>query len=274
MASIDAGYFKVQNPYNRRTLVVPAALGAIHSIVFWSKDFGRFLDQGYADALVNRGYCLFFNFTINSEHAVLEPALPSLDIRLDQLERLVKSFGPDAVQWRFDPICFFKAGSPSVKNNLNQFEIIARHAAQLGLKKCITSFVDLYRKVLQRVRREPFDMQWVDPPLHLKVETICRLAGFLDGLGMQLELCCEKDILAALPSISTVRAASCIPNDLLAALYGPGISLARDNSQRRAAGCTCGVSRDIGSYNLHPCSHNCLFCYANPTRDTKSANEL
>ena len=50
---------------------------------------------------------------------------------------------------------------------------------------------------------------------------------------------------------------------------GNGVAVAKDSGQRRAAGCTCGVSKDIGSYNLHPCSHNCLFCYANPTCDEK-----
>jgi DNA repair photolyase len=30
----------------------------------------------------------------------------------------------------------------------------------------------------------------------------------------------------------------------------------------------CGASKDIGSYNLHPCRHNCLFCYANPACDS------
>jgi len=25
------------------------------------------------------------------------------------------------------------------------------------------------------------------------------------------------------------------------------------------------VAKDIGDYSAHPCFHNCLFCYANPT---------
>ncbi|MEE9497365.1 MAG: DUF1848 family protein [Desulfobacterales bacterium] len=29
--------------------------------------------------------------------------------------------------------------------------------------------------------------------------------------------------------------------------------------------CGCKISVDIGSYHHHPCYHNCLFCYANPT---------
>ena len=269
MAGIDAGYFEVLNPYNRRTVRVPATLDQVHSIVFWSKNFGPFWDHGYAKELVRRGYRLFFNFTINSVHPVLEPMLPPLTVRLSQLGRLVDTFGPDCIQWRFDPICFFTKRSGHMTDNLDQFEIIASRAAQLGLRLCITSFVDLYRKVLRRAG-EQCDLQLIDPPMPQKIATIGRLADHLAGLDMQLQLCCEKNLLDALPPGLTVSASSCIPNDRLTDLFGPGISLAKDSGQRKAAGCTCGVSKDIGSYNLHPCSHNCLFCYANPKRDVQS----
>lgn len=268
MAGIEAGHFEVRNPYNRQTARVPAAPDRVHSIVFWSKNFGPFLDQGYAGTLVRRGYRFFFNFTLNSDQAVLEPRLPPLMSRLIQLERLVETFGPDCIQWRFDPICFFQESPGGPGDNLNQFETIARHAARLGLRICITSFVDLYRKVLRRIK-EQCGLQLVDPPRPQKVLTITRLSEFLSGLGMQLQLCCEKELLNALPSDLPVGAASCIPSDRLTELYGPGISLAKDSGQRKAAGCTCGISKDIGSYDLHPCPHNCLFCYANPKRDGK-----
>jgi Domain of unknown function (DUF1848) len=81
-------------------------------------------------------------------------------------------------------------------------------------------------------------------------------------------LCSEKELLAHIPPNLGVSASACIPNDRLTGLYGPGISLAQDGGQRRAAGCMCGVSKDIGTYHLHPCRHNCLFCYANPACDT------
>lgn len=268
MAEIDAGHFEVQNPYNHNTTIVPASPEQVHSIVFWSKNYGPFLDQDYAKTLVQRGYRLFFNFTINSTQPVLEPSLPSLEERLEQLARLVDAFGPDCIQWRFDPICFFRERSGRVGNNLDQFEVIARSAARLGLKTCITSFVDLYRKVLRRVK-EHHDLELIDPPMDQKVATIMEMAGQLTRLGIELRLCSEKELLSNLPPDLGVTASACIPNERLSALFGPGISLARDGGQRRAAGCMCGASKDIGSYNLHPCRHNCLFCYANPACDTE-----
>jgi hypothetical protein len=267
MAQVQAGGFEVHNPYNHQITRVPAAIEQVHSIVFWSKNFGPFLEAGCGQTLAERGYHLFFNFTINSEHPTLEPMVPPLKLRLSQLERLVARFGPECVQWRLDPICFFRPRGGSMTDNLGQFDTIARRVSGLGVSRCITSFVDLYRKVLRRLR-SCGDLELIDPPLNLKVATIVRIAERLADLKIDLGLCCEKDLLAALPPGLGVGASACIPNDRLAALFGPGISLARDGGQRRSAGCTCGSSKDIGSYNLHPCPHNCLFCYANPACDT------
>jgi hypothetical protein len=152
------------------------------------------------------------------------------------------------------------------RNNLHGFDRIASRGADLGIKTCITSFADLYRKVVNRAVIHS-RIKFIDPPLRRKVEIIANLSRKLDALDMNLRLCCEKDVLAALPDDIPVRSAACVPGDQLVRFYGPGISLAKDRGQRRGAGCTCTVSKDIGSYDLHPCHHNCLFCYANPGID-------
>ena len=273
MASIENGVFEVVNPYNGTTSRVPADCGQVHSIVFWSKDFGPFLKDGYADELTRRGYRFFFNFTINSTDHRLEPRVPSLDTRLAQLAELCRRFGPQSAQWRFDPICHLAHPSEGVSTNLTDFDAIARHAADHGIGTCITSFADLYRKVLRRLRSVP-EVDLFDPPLSRKVALVLDLEARLARLGMRLELCCEKEVLAALPPGSSVSGAACIPNHRLIDLYGPGISLRRDTSQRAAAGCGCRIARDIGSYALHVCHHNCLFCYANPACDQPSQGNL
>lgn len=268
MDCIDQGLFKVINPYNQRTARIPASPDKVHTIVFWSKNFGPFLSRDDGSALTRRGYRLFFNFTINSPHPVLEPMMPPLEERLKQLTQLAKAFGPSCIQWRFDPICFFKNASGDEENNLDRFETIARHVAKAGIRTCITSFVDLYRKVEQRLRNNT-DLELIDPPITTKVETITTLSSQLSSMGIELQMCCEKEVLDALPTHEVASASACIPNDRLMALHGPGISLARDYGQRTKAGCHCRISKDIGSYSLHPCDHNCLFCYANPAMDKK-----
>lgn len=268
MSCIDRGYFHVSNPFNKQVSKVPAAPHQVHSIVFWSKNFGSFIKEGYGEALSQMGYKLFFNFTVNSPHPLLEPEVPELDKRLEQLTFLCDRHSPQAIHWRFDPICFFKDQHDAPGNNLDHFETIARRAGDLGIKVCITSFVDLYRKVQRRLNARS-DLRIYDPPLTVKIDQVLRMARILTGFKIQLHLCCEKEVLAALPPDAGVQAASCIPNRQLIQLFGPGISLSKDRSQRAQAGCGCGLSKDIGSYHLHPCHHNCLFCYANPASDRR-----
>jgi hypothetical protein len=122
--------------------------------------------------------------------------------------------------------------------------------------------VDLYQKV--RRRSAQAGLSFIDSPLGHKINQIVSMTRLLRPLGIELQLCCEQELLAALPKDAQVVGASCIPSHKLAELYGADLSLARDLGQRVAAGCGCRVSRDIGSYRLHPCPHQCLFCYANP----------
>jgi len=263
MEQIDRGVFEVVNPFNRRVSVVPAKPAAVHTIVFWSKNFGPFIDGHYGDQLLALGYHLFFNFTVNSNTAVLEPNVPAMDERLNQLKYLAEQFGPRAINWRFDPICFYRTGQGPISDNLQDFVYIAEKAAGWGIERCITSFMDHYPKIGRRLSsRTGFD--FIDPPLSDKVKTLVQMETQLAALGIQLRTCCEKEVLDALDGNSSIAPSACIPNDLLLELYGGNISLKRDSGQRIKAGCGCRVSVDIGSYRQQPCYHNCLFCYANP----------
>jgi hypothetical protein len=266
MDRIEKGTFEVRNPFNRKCSIIRATTDKIHSIVFWSKNFGPFLDKGYGEQLTVNGYHLFFNFTINSVHRQLEPNLPPLSQRLDQLATLSETYGPDAIHWRFDPICHYSTAAGQAGDNLEHFSHIAEHAARHGIRVCITSFVDPYRKVIKRMQRTS-NLTLVDPPMEQKVEQVTAMAELLSGLGIRLHLCCEKEVLAALPSHTRVRRAECIPVRQLALLYGPDVSFKRDTGQRNSAGCGCAQSKDVGDYLLHPCRNNCLYCYANPSDD-------
>jgi hypothetical protein len=264
MTQIDKGQFTIVNPFNRRESVVSASPDHVHSIVFWSKDFGVFLEKGFGQRLQERGYHLFFNFTINSDSPRLEPNVPPLPDRLAQLEELCRRFTPEAINWRFDPICYFKSGNDRIQNNLQGFDRIAEKAAGLGITRCITSFMDDYAKIRKRTAAIP-EFDFVDPPAAEKIAQILNMEAVLADKKIRLYTCCEKELLKALPQNSTVERSSCIPNDLLQKLFGGNLSLKQDRGQRVSAGCGCRVSVDIGSYRQHPCYHNCLFCYANTT---------
>ena len=263
MAGIEKGVFEVLNPFNQQRREVPVRPHQIHSIIFWSKNFGPFLHEGFDRRLQDSGYHLFFNFTINSANPVLEPHVPPLAERLRQMATLARRHDPEAITWRFDPICFFRTskGGP-LRHNLDDLETIADAAAGLGIRRCITSFADLYRKV--RLRLPAKGLKLMDPPMDVKFKTLSKMAAKLRERNITLAVCCEQEIVDAFPTASGLHSAACIPGPLLARLFGPDLTIKKDPGQRRAAGCTCNIAVDIGSYRWHPCYHNCLFCYANP----------
>lgn len=265
MRGIDRGYFEVINPFNGQKRVIPSKPKDVHTIVFWSKDFGPFIDSHSDERLKKMGYHLFFNFTINSENAILEPHVPALRDRLRQLEYLVQNHDPRAVQWRFDPVCFYREEETGdLKNNLDQFSRIASEASKAGVRKCVTSFMDHYPKISRRIKKIP-GFSFVNPSADKKRQVLLGLKNRLAPLGIKLYACCEKGLLKTLPPDSDISGSSCIPNDILQDIYGGRISIAKDTGQRVKNGCGCMVSADIGSYSLHPCEHRCLFCYANPS---------
>jgi hypothetical protein len=263
MAGIAQGEFEVVNPYNRQVKRVPATAPPVHTIVFWSKNFGPFLDAGWGDHLQRMGYHLYFQFTINSEDRLLEPNLPGLPLRLEQLRRLCDRFGPQTVSWRLDPICHYRWNGSVLRDNLGDLEQIAEAAAAAGIRRCTTSFLDLYPKIARRAARHS-GFQLIEPGLSRRVEILLDLERHLSALGIALFTCCETETLAALPVDAAIAPAACIPNDRLMRLYGGRLSLRPDPGQRRSAGCGCRLSTDIGSYDRHRCPHGCLYCYANP----------
>ena len=264
MGCIARGFFTVENPFNRRTRRVPASREAVYAIVFWSKNFGPFLAGRYGDKLRRQGYRLYFNFTVNSTDRRLEPRVPPLADRLAQMAALARQFGPAALAWRFDPICFYTEIGDRIIDNLGDFERIADRAAAVGITRCITSFRDDYAKIGRRTAHLP-GMTFLDPPLPRKAALLLELAKSLAARGIRLETCCERRVMAALPPDAPVAAARCIPGPLLMALYGGRVSVRKDGGQRVEKGCGCTASADIGDYRRHPCFHNCLYCYANPT---------
>jgi len=265
MEQIKKGVFEVSNPYNRRKVIVPATPDKIHTIVFWSKNFSPFIKGGFGEKLLRMGFNLFFNFTINSDIPLLEPRVPSLKQRLVQLRDLSRNYDPRSINWRFDPICFFEFKQNAIKDNLHDFSRIATWASQCGVTRCITSFMDHYAKLKKRIKSKP-GFSFIDPILSEKVNILLKMEKELTEKNVDLYTCCEKEVLNALPSGSNIRKSSCIPNDLFVKIFGGDLSFKRDTGQRSSKGCGCMISVDIGSYRLHPCYNNCLFCYANPAQ--------
>ncbi len=275
---IRQGHFTIKNPYNKVARKVDARPENVHSIVFWSKNFGPFLDLDADQILTDIGYKLYFNFTINSRAPLLEPGLPELSKRLRQASLLCEKFGPDKISWRFDPICFYKIDNKGLENTLGDFTMIADAVAKMGITRCVTSFYDGYKKIRRRISHlvsqgNPL-VSFVNPKIKDRQKVIKRMAGYLEQKNIILHLCCEASLFSNLGSNDhrkdyKVKENACIDGKLLKRLHGGNPETRRDYGQRSKQGCKCTKSIDIGSYEDHPCFHNCLFCYANTGIDTQ-----
>lgn len=274
MEHIRKGFFNIKNPYTRKTTKLDLKESPVHSIVFWSKDFGPFVRSGAGRELQAMGYNLYFNFTINSRSKILENNLPLLPERLRQLEQLAEVFGGECISWRFDPICFYRVSDQGpLENNLGDFSTIAEQAGRTGIKECVTSFCDLYAKINKRTKflskKGDKTVHFHDPDDDKKVRIIERMEHHLKQYGIGLFLCCEKKLFELLGESSPVSQNACIDGPKLKSLFGGDPETRRDYGQRAKLGCKCTRSVDVGSYDDHPCFHNCLFCYASPEIDRK-----
>jgi len=279
MDQIDSGFFNIQNPVTRTVKTLDLKKENIHSIVFWSKNYDVFINTRAGEKLQDAGYHLYFNFTVNSESALLEPNIPPLNERLNQLHLLAEKFGADAVDWRFDPVCFYQTRiNGPMLDNLKDFEKIARTAQKAQIKKCVVSFCDPYAKIQKRIqalfKKPDQTILFSDPCLEQKKQVIQQLKDHLKNSGIQLYLCCEKHVFSSFcqppdDQGSGVLENACVDGRKLKLLYGGHPETRRDYGQRSKKGCRCSKSIDVGSYKDHPCFHNCLFCYANPDMDSK-----
>jgi hypothetical protein len=266
MSGLNKGFFSIHHPFHRKKMIIPTLSEQIHSIVFWSKNYGPFIKGGYADLIQAMGYHLYFHFTINTPSEILEPGVPSLEDRLSQLKCLAGMVAPEVINWRFDPICRYQMydhhGKIHVYDNLNSLETIACAVSNVGIKRCVTSFMDDYRKIHTRIKKIP-NFEFLQISKEEQIEIILQIEEKLQQYNIKLFVCCEKDLLQALPKTSHVKANACIPNDFLMKHYGGQLSVKKDYGQRTKFGCECKISRDIGDYICHPCLHQCLYCYAN-----------
>ncbi len=104
---VNEGTVDVVNPFNpaqKRTVSLRSE--DVHTLVFWSKDYGRLLREMRRFEKYSN---LLFHFTIN-DCPYLEPRIPPLEQRLTQAETLVKMFGAERLAWRFDPLVFWDGG--------------------------------------------------------------------------------------------------------------------------------------------------------------------
>lgn len=299
---LKRGYVTWYNPFNQRPSYVSFA--KTRAIVFWTKNPKPIMP--YLGELDKRGIHYYFQYTLNDyDKENFEPAVGSLQKRIETFRELSKMIGSEKVIWRFDPIIFTPELTP---------EVFAKKIKTVGeaLKgytdKLVFSFIDVkaYRKVRSNLIKESkylaskYDFQTIEnvEANEQQIEEFCHLLCQIrdqwrkEGWSIDLATCAEKVDL----SKYSIAHNKCIDPELLAKLfsedkalmdylYGPQepddfqlgmfpeskqkvFVIKKDAGQRKECGCV--ESKDIGSYNT--CVHGCIYCYANVTKKLAQEN--
>jgi len=247
MNRVRAGYACYPNPFGGQICRVSLRPEEVHSIVFWSKDYGPFL--AHVAELQERGFGFYCHFTITGAPRHLEPRVPAWRDAVSVFEQLVGRTSPQHVLWRFDPILL--ADGLGAEHYLARFREMT--SALKGLThRCYFSFAFFYAKVTRRLEQARILAR--DPQLEEKKALVADMAEVAADCGITLYSCCD-DVLVE----GAVQRASCVDGELLAELF-PDRPLVRERRPTRD-GCGCYASRDIGMYDT--CTHGCEYCYAN-----------
>jgi len=247
---LKAGTVQVANPFSGKEYTVSLDPEQVAALVLWSKDFSAL--EPRLDELDRMGHRLYFLFSITGLPDFLEPNTPKTAEAAACLRRLSDRYGPGAVVWRFDPIILGNKTTPQWTR-----ETFARLCRELegATSRCITSFVDYYRKLDRAVRTlSAKGTHLYEPTASLRFERASDLLRIAQDHGIKLSACCEPDLVEA-----GVEKASCVDGPAIYNHYGLGECPLPIRPTRRGCGCT--QSRDIGAYDT--CAHGCLYCYAN-----------
>ncbi len=259
---IKKGYVDVVNPFNRKQVNrVSLSPEDVKCIVWWSKNFEEWIKAYKNNKNLFKSYKGHsFQFTINSPSQLEKNLKISLDKRFEQLEWLIKEFSISAVNYRFDPIIFYKVKSSNeIKNNLDKFKSIIETVANKGITEITFSFATIYSKVNKRMSARGYIP--IDPELEKKKEILERLKKICLDLNVQMKACCQPDLL----EIEGIEQAHCIDANKIEKLINEKIPKRKDTGQRKD--CGCFKSKDIGgSTGIFRCRHNCDYCYASPAK--------
>jgi hypothetical protein len=252
--------FILKNPYSKKISTLPFTPENIAAVCFWSKDYSLFLKNKYEQILNDKGFNIFFQYTLNSENFLLEPGIKkSVQERCDILEKMAEIFGPDKIFLRFDPIVFYMDENKNLKNNLKDFQYILKRASNCKIRSITISFTDLYKKVLERQKNK--NIIFINPSNEKKISIIQNLENMAKTCNISLNLCCET-----IQGLERLKKKPCISTEYINKTFGLSLKHKKDPGQRKD--CMCSISKDIGSYIDHPCYHNCLYCYARPLGET------
>lgn len=294
---LKEGYVVWKNPFNQQPMYISFKNAKV--IVFWTKNPQPLMP--YLHELDERGIHYYFQFTLNDYVAEgFEPNVPSVEQRIETFRQLSEMIGKERVIWRFDPLI--------VTPQLTPHDLLVK-IWNLGNKlkgltdKLVFSFIDIngYRKVQNNLVKESMSFskdtiekaEFTQQQMNEIADGLlkCRDRWAKEGWYVQLATCGEQIDLDRYSIVHN----RCIDGELMKQLwpddkellyylnYGElptsifGLDFTqpaltpeklKDKGQRKVCGCM--ISKDIGQYNT--CLHQCVYCYANTSKEVVKKN--
>lgn len=251
---IQEGFVLVRNPMNLHQVSrISLQREVVDCIVFWTKNPQNMLPK----LSLIQYYQYYFQFTLNPYNAALETDVPRKAVLIDTFRSLSDTIGPHRVIWRYDPIIL--SNTIDAGYHEKYFEVLARKLYKYT-SKCIISFVDSYRKT---------DTVFKAHSIHeindaTKRSIAQKISGIAASYNLKIETCAEDIDLLDMG----IGHAKCIDPALIASLLGVRVHSEKDRNQRKPCGCMASI--DIGTYNT--CTHGCLYCYANYSKESVKRN--
>jgi len=277
------GYIKWKNPFNGVPLYVSFKNARV--VVFWTKNPKPMLK--HIPFLKEHIKNFYFQYTLNDyDNEGYERNVPSVEHRIKTFIELSGLIKKERIIWRFDPLL--------LTDKIDVDTLLARvknigDQLQNYTNKLVFSFADIsiYSKVTNNLSKENIDCQEFTP------ETMHQFAKGLQELNkvwnFNIGTCAEK---IPLEQYSIVHN-KCVDDDLMIELFShdkllmdflgvtilPGdmfnptpIILKKKNNKDKGQRELCGCinSKDIGQYNT--CPHECVYCYANTSKDVARYN--
>lgn len=251
MQRIRAGYVRVMSPFSSRVYTASLRLENVIAIVFWTKN-GQPLVR-YLPELKDRGYPMYFLYTINNYPKVLEPDIPNLRLTIKSVEKIRSLLGPGVMRWRYDPVVI--TSEFSINDSLKNFDRLCS-VMKSYTDRCIFSFCDYYKKTIRKMTGIGLDFSIPNKEDALGVAL--EMAAIANSHGIALVSCAHD-----YPGQDSITRGQCIDRSLISTLIQSQEAidaLLRLKPARSRQDCGCLESFDIGAYNT--CYHGCVYCYA------------
>lgn len=180
---IREGFVCVRNPMNfHQVSRISLSLDVVDGIVFWTKNPLPLMPR----LKELQAYPFYFQFTLTPYGKDVEPVVPSKnDVILPAFQELSRRIGPERVIWRYDPILFTERYT--MDYHITFFSLLARRLEGYT-RKCIISFVDLYRNTQTNMNVLGFEAL-TEKEI---VELAQRLADIAGRHHLVLETCAEQ----------------------------------------------------------------------------------